>query len=328
MTVTETGRRSGVIVAVALTVLLWASAFVAIRYVGRSIAPGPLALGRLLVGSVALGVVMLARSQALPRGRALLFTGLCGVLWFGLYNLALNAAERQIDAGTSALLVNTGPIFIALLAGVLLHEGFPRNLLAGCAVAFTGVAVIAVGVSDNGLGATWGAALCLMAALAYAGGVVAQKPALRSCSPLGVTWLGCTIGAVVCLPYVGQLYSQVSSGNPSTALWMIYLGLGPTAIGFLGWAYALARTDAGRLASTTYLVPPLVVLIGWVALGEAPPLLALPGGVLCLLGVALARRRAPVRLRWGNGRGAAGGCTVPPAASYATAAGVRARRSK
>jgi drug/metabolite transporter (DMT)-like permease len=250
------------------------------------------------------------------------------VLWFGLYNLALNAAERRIDAGTSALLINTGPIFIALLAGAVLHEGFPRNLLTGCAVALIGVAVIAAGVSGNGLRATWGAALCLIAAVAYACGVVAQKPALRGGSALGVTWLACTIGALVCAPYAVQLYGQISSGTASTALWTIYLGLGPTAIGFVGWAYALARTDAGRLGSATYLVPPLVVLIGWIALDEAPPLLALPGGILCLLGVALARRRAPIRLLHGDRRRAAAGGTVPPAANYATAAEVRARRSK
>ena len=74
---------------------------------------------------------------------------------------------------------------------------------------------------------------------------------------------------------------------------MVYLGLGPTSIGFVGWAYALARTDAGRLGSTTYLVPPLAVLLGWALLGEVPPLLALPGGILCLAGVAVARRRRP-----------------------------------
>ena len=69
----------------------------------------------------------------------------------------------------------------------------------------------------------------------------------------------------------------------------MYLGLVPTAIGFSTWAYALARTDAGKLGSTTYLVPPIAVLLGWIFLGEVPPLIALPGGILCLAGVGLAR---------------------------------------
>jgi drug/metabolite transporter (DMT)-like permease len=49
--------------------------------------------------------------------------------------------------------------------------------------------------------------------------------------------------------------------------------------------------DAGRLGVTTYLVPPLAVLGGWIALGETPAALALLGGAICLLGVALSRRR-------------------------------------
>lgn len=66
--------------------------------------------------------------------------------------------------------------------------------------------------------------------------------------------------------------------------------MAPTAIGFVTWAYALARTTAGRMGVTTYLVPPLALFLGWVFLGEVPPLLVLPGGALCLAGVALARR--------------------------------------
>ncbi len=283
------------VAAAALTsVVLWASAFVVVRFADRQLGPGPLALGRLLVGAVALGAAMLATSTPLPSRRALLGALVSGVLWFGVYNVALNAAERRIDAGTASLLINTGPIFIAVLAGLLLREGFPRRLLSGCVVSLLGVALIAIAVSRHGLQATWGAALCVLAALAYAAALIAQKPALRHAPALSVTWLACTVGAVVCLPYAPALVDQVGRAHASSIAWMVYLGLCPTAIGFVTWAYALARTSAGRLGVTTYLVPPLAVLIGWAALGEVPPPLALPGGLLCLAGVALARRRSPV----------------------------------
>jgi drug/metabolite transporter (DMT)-like permease len=295
----QPSRRQGTAVAcaLALTVTLWASAFVAIRFAGRELAPGPLALGRLVVGSVSLGAVMLMRSERPPPRPVLGMVVLCGVLWFGIYNVTLNAAERRVDPGTAALLVNTGPIFLAILAGVVLREGFPRSLLLGCAVAFAGAAVIAVGVSTHGVHATWGAVLCIVAALGYAGGVVAQKPALRHASPLSVTWLACTVGAVCCLPYAPELIRNADHARSSAIIWMVYLGIGPTAIGFLGWAFALARTDAGRLGSTTYLVPPLATLLGWILLSETPPLLALPGGLLCLAGVALTRLKEPPKLR-------------------------------
>jgi drug/metabolite transporter (DMT)-like permease len=283
--------RSVAVLAALVTVCLWASAFVGIRYAGRDLAPGALALGRLAVGSLSLGVLMLVRRERLPARPALGGTVVCGVLWFGVYNVALNAAERRVDAGTAALLVNTGPIFIAILAGLVLREGFPRLLFAGCIVSFAGAALIGVATSRHGVAGNSGALLCIVAALGYAGGVVAQKPALRHGSPLAVTWLACTVGAVVCLPYAPTLIHDLGHARAAAILWIVYLGLAPTAIGFVTWAYALSRSTAGRMGSTTYAVPPLAVLMGWIFLGEVPPLLTLPGGILCLAGVAIARSR-------------------------------------
>src|SRR5579875_2836479 len=265
-----------VVIAALISVLLWSSAFVAIRYVGRQLGYGELALARLAVGALALGAAMLIRRERIPRGRALGFAVVSGLLWFSIYNLALNAAEQRIDAGTSALLVNTGPIFLALLAGRVLGEGYPRALLTGCAVSLAGVALIAVGVSGHGLHATWGALLCLLAAVVYAGGVVAQRPALREYSALSVTWLACTVAAVACLPWAPGLVSELGRARATTVGWTVYLGVGPLAIGFGTWAFALARSSsAGRLGVSTYLVPPLVVVISWIALGQTPPVLAL-----------------------------------------------------
>ncbi len=279
----------GVLAALATTLLLWASAFVAIRYVDRYIAAGAIGLGRLLIGSLALGAVMLIRRERLPRGRSLWLAVICGVLWFGLYNLTLNLGERRLDAGTSSLLVNTGPIFLAILAGLVLNEGFPRRLLAGCAVSFAGAALIAVSAASSSSADVLGVVLCLIAAICYAAGVVAQKPALSGASPLAVTWVACTAGAVTLLPFAPSLVNAVGHARTPALLWTLYLGLGPTALAFLCWASVLRRWPAGRLGVTTYAVPPLVVLIGWVALSETPPLLAIPGGLLCLAGVAVSR---------------------------------------
>jgi drug/metabolite transporter (DMT)-like permease len=290
-TAESTPRRDQVLIvgAAGLTVALWASAFVAIRYADRQLSPGALALGRLLVGSVALGLLVLVRREPLPRRRELIGIAICGVLWFGLYNVTLNAAETRVDAGTAAMLVNVGPILIAIFAGWILREGFPPRLLAGCLVSFAGAVVIGIATSRHGLDESLGALLCIVAAFAYAGGVVAQKPVLRHVSPLTVTWLACTIGAISCLPYAGSLVHGLGHAHGSTIAWMIYLGAAPTAIGFVTWAYALARTTAGKMGSTTYLVPPLALLFGWAFLAEVPPLLVLPGGALCLAGVAVAR---------------------------------------
>ena len=125
------------------------------------------------------------------------------------------------------------------------------------------------------MAAGWGAVLCVAAAAFYAGGVVAQKPLLSRASALHVTWLAAaTVGLVVCLPFAATLADEVGDADASSVAWMVYLGVFPTAIGFLTWAYALSRTTAGRMGATTYLVPPIAILVGWALLGESPETLA------------------------------------------------------
>jgi drug/metabolite transporter (DMT)-like permease len=273
-----------------VTVLLWASAFVAIRHVGVDFSPGALSLGRLLVGSAVLGAVSSLRQRQWPSRRQWPLLVVCGLLWFGVYNVALNAAERRVDAGTAAMLVNVGPILIAVLAGLLLGEGFPRWLMAGSVIAFSGVLVIGTATSSRDRGDTWGVVLCIVAAAAYAVAVIAQKSLLSHLPALEVTWLACTIGAVGCLPFAPALARETAAASPSVIAWVIYLGALPTALAFTTWAYALSRTSAGRLGATTYLVPPLAIAMGWALLGETPAPLAFAGGALCLVGVYLTRR--------------------------------------
>lgn len=279
--------------AAAVTVVLWASAFVAIRHVGQEISAGALSLGRLLVGSVLLGAFVFTRPRRWPARGDWKLLLVCGLLWFGLYNLALNEAERRLDAGTTAMLVNIGPLLIALLAGVLLHEGFPRQLVIGSVAAFGGVVLIGLS-SSSGSAETWGVLLCLVAAVAYAIAVVSQKPLLSRLPALEVTWLSCVIGAIACLPFAPTLVRETADARPSTIWWIVFLGAFPTAIAFTTWAYALARTTAGRMGATTYLVPPLTIFLGRLLLDESPAPLAYLGGVLCLMGVAISRYRRRV----------------------------------
>ncbi len=285
------GERARIAGALAVTLLMWASAFVVIRSAGSHLSPGPLALTRITIGSLALGIAMLVRNQRPPGAGAIGRAALSGVLWFGAYMVALNAAERWVDAGTSSLLVNTGPLIIALLAGWLLNEGFPRRLIVGCLVAFVGAGLIALSVSGRGSHELLGAGLCLVAAFSYALAMIVQKPALTFAGPLPVTWMASVAGFVVLLAFAPQTVHELGHASAGTIAGVVYLGIGPTAIAFLLWAYVLSRMDAGPLGATTYVVPPLVMLISWIALGQVPPVLAIPGGLLCLAGVAIARRR-------------------------------------
>ncbi|NUP38561.1 MAG: DMT family transporter [Streptomyces sp.] len=285
----------GVLTAGAATfsVLAWASAFVSIRSAGAAYSPGALALGRLLAASLVLFALVAIRREGLPPRGAWRGIIVSGVVWFGGYMVALNWGERLVDAGTAALLVNVGPILMALLAARLLGEALPPRLLAGMGVSFGGAVVVGLSTSSGHEGGTsvLGVVLCLLAAMAYATGVVAQKPALAYGTPLQVTAYSCLVGTVACLPFAGQLATELPDASTSATLNMLYLGVVPTALAFTTWTYALARMPASRLGATTYAVPAIVVLLSWAFLDEVPAWLTLLGGALCLTGVAVSRSR-------------------------------------
>lgn len=276
-----------------VTIVLWASAFVGIRAASVDLGPGALALGRLLVASIALGVVVAMRRPSWPNRRQLVPIMVSGVLWFGVYNLALNAAERDVDAGTASMLVNVAPIMVAILGGLFLHEGFPVRLLVGCLVAFAGVAVISVATTGGspGSGTVIGILLCFVCAAAYSISVTVQKPVLATVPALTVTWLACVTGMVVCLPFLPQLLSEGAAAKPAALAWLLYLGLFPTSVAFTMWAFALGRSTAGRLGSLTYLVPAVAIVIGWLVLAEVPAPMSFVGGAIAVVGVMVARSK-------------------------------------
>jgi drug/metabolite transporter (DMT)-like permease len=288
----ERRRADRLALAAALTtIVFWASAFVGIRAAAVDFSPGALALGRLVVGAIVLGLFVAWRRPALPTRRQLIPIAAIGFLWFGVYFLALNAAEREVDAGTASLLVNVAPILIAVFGGLFLGEGFPRRLLLGCVIALAGVGLISVATSGAGSGGATivGILLCFVAAVVYAIAVTIQKPLLRSVPGLTITWLGCTIGAVVCLPFLPQLLAEAPVADGSNIGWLLFLGVFPTAIAFTTWAYAMGRSTVGRLGSLTYLVPAIAIAIGWVLLGEVPQPLSFVGGAIAIAGVVVAR---------------------------------------
>lgn len=268
--------------------LMWASSFLVIRVAGDDFSPGAMALLRVGSAAIALLPLLLLRRVRRPRsGRLWAAVIGWGIAWFAVYLVVLNAAELFLDPATAAMLVNLAPLIVAVASGLLLGEGFSVRLLAGVLVAFSGIVLITVGASTGDLSGL-GVVLGLVAALLYAGSVLAQKLLLVHVDSTSMTVIGVLSGALACLPFAPALATEVGAAPVSTVLGVIYLGVFPTALAFLLWGYALTHTGAGLLSSSSLLVPAFTVVLAWLLLGEVPPPLAAAGGVLCLAGAAFA----------------------------------------
>jgi drug/metabolite transporter (DMT)-like permease len=286
------------LLAVATTLVFWASAFVAIRHLADDFSAGPLTLARVGVAAIALTFLALRNGLPRPTRKQCVSIAVIGVLWFSIYHLALNQGEVWVDAGTAAMLLQVSPVLVAVLAVTFLGERFTAPLVVGLLVAFAGVALI--GLSGNGDSDVdsgkmlLGALLCVVSAAAYSVSLILQKPLLTDLSAVHITWLACIIGSATCLPFAPKLASEAAEAPASSVLWLVYLGVFPTAIAFTTYAYALRHMTASSLGVTTYLVPPITIVMALVVLGETPPTVAYVGGVLALVGVAITRR-SPAR---------------------------------
>lgn len=285
---------AGALVAVIVTVVLWASAFIGIRYAGHYLSPGPLTLLRLGIGTAALGLFVAVKRGPLPRGRDWWLIIAIGVLWFAIYNLALNAGEQLIDAGTASMVINVAPILIALLAAWLLREGFSLVLGVGLAIAFGGSIIVGLAPTHESVVTAVdqpviGVLLCLLAAVVYAIAVIIQKGLLSRVSGLQITFWACTVGFVCTLPWIGQLTTELAAAPVGVPWAVAYLGVFPTAIAFTTWAYALRFLPAGKLSAANYTVPATAIAMSWLILGEVPHWMAIVGGSLCIFAVILIR---------------------------------------
>jgi drug/metabolite transporter (DMT)-like permease len=283
------------LLALAVTVALWGSAFAAIRGALRGMNPEALSLVRLATASAALGVVAIWRRPRRPaRGDLPRFLAVatCGM---AAYQLLLNNGEVEVAAGPASILVNMSPIFTALVATTLLGERLQVPGWLGIGVSFAGASLIGLGGSAFHVQAA--ALFVLAAAVAQAAFFLLQKPLLLRYTGFDVTcwamWLGTLLLIPVCLSDV----ARATLGGTSLAA-AIYLGVGPSAIGFVTWAYAGARVDVSFAAALLYLTPVFAFIPAWLWLDERPALHAVIGGAVVIGGVALvgwSRRRLGLR---------------------------------
>jgi drug/metabolite transporter (DMT)-like permease len=283
---TASRERLGLILAVIFTVVLWASAFAGIRAGLRSYSPESVALLRYLTASAALAVYALVTRMPLPARKDLPGIALMGFLGFTFYNVALNAGEQQIPAGTAALIVATAPIFVALLARIFFHEHLKAIAWVGILISFVGVGIISF-ESQGGFQLSFAALLVLSTAISSSIYSVAQKSYLKRYSPLQFTAYAIWAGTAFLLVFTPGLVSQIQTATTEATLAVIYMGIFPGVIGYACWAYVLSRIPAAKAGSFLYLVPPTATLIAWIWLGELPAVTALIGGVFVLGGVII-----------------------------------------
>ncbi|HEY7142893.1 MAG TPA: DMT family transporter [Streptosporangiaceae bacterium] len=315
------GVRPGGIGAGLIAVCLWGLAPVATRALVSQLAPLPLlTMRQLLAASVllpwAVPVMRRIRARDLPRFVA------AGLLVMIGYNLPVTVGLQWLPASSAGLLLATEPVWVLVISYVFLSERAGPRVLAGSGVALAGIAVIAgpdAWSSASGMRAAGGAALVLLATMAFGAYTIVLRPLSEKYGPVPATATSTVAGAVPYLALVGPFWPSRLS-QPAWAE-LLFLALGGTVAGMLLWNLAVVRGGTVRISRLLYLEPVVSVLGAVVLLGEQVTAAVVIGGVLVIAGVLMTADSMTLGRRRHSGRRATSGAPAGPAANRVTAGG-------
>lgn len=273
----------------------WAANFIVVKAANEQIPPVTFAFLRFGIAALTLLIALRWREGSwappAPRRDALAIMALGG-LGFGIYQILWSIALQDIPAGDSALLIATTPVITALLAVVSGADVLTRTKLLGSLVSFAGVAV----VISAGHGLSLGGALIadvmtLISATCWSIYTAFGANVLRRHSPLRTTAWAMVGGSLVLLVPAVLQGAGKDWGSVSLDAWagLAFSAFIPAGVANVVVFAAIKLLGPTRITAYQFLVPFLAVLMGATFLHEPVRFDQLLGGVIIVLGVAIAR---------------------------------------
>jgi drug/metabolite transporter (DMT)-like permease len=257
--------------------------------------PWEVALARFTLAGVVFGALLVVRRARIAR------RDLLGLAALGFVAVPLNqgfflAGLSLSTPGHAALLYALTPVFVFLLARARLGERVTAGKVAGIGIAFAGVVVVLLARGAVSLGGSsrlvTGDLLMLLAVMAWAVFAVGGKVYAERYGAVVSTSAAIALGALIYLP-VGVVMSDFSRFAALSAEgWasLGYLVLFTSVVAYLAYYWALARTEASRVAIWSNLQPVLTAALAWAVYGERLTGPFVAGGAMVLAGVVLTER--------------------------------------
>lgn len=275
--------------ALLLTILFWGSSFLGIKVGLEAFGPGELACLRFTVASATLGLFAVVRPIPRPQWRdvpALFALGLAGIT---TYHLCLNWGQRTVAPGTTALIIQTSPVFTALITHRLGMERLSRHSVLGIAIAFGGTVVLIAGQGRD-VEFTVSALAIVVSAVVTSIYFVLQKPFLSRYGVRATTTWTILMGTLPFLFWMPSAVRQLGEAPVLNIGAVVYIGIFPAAIAYTLWNYAISKIGATRASVFLYLSPVIAMATTWLFYGTIPGWLTLAGGAIALVGVYLVNR--------------------------------------
>lgn len=276
--------RFRIVLAALFVILCWAYSPIGIRIGLQAYDPGQLALMRFLIASVLIGAIALVKQIARPRMKDLPLLALLGFFAVSLHHISLNYGQQGVSAGAASVLAQSTPLFSTLLASRVFKERVNGWQWLCVVIGLIGAIVVVTG--DREFGTLNGhGLLILLAAISWSLYFALHKRHAGRYNGLTMVCYTLWTGTALLLIYLPGLWTQARAASASVNIAVLVLGIFPSALAYLAWAYVLSHSNVSQASMSLYLVPPSAMLMASVFLAERPSAMVVIGALIVLASV-------------------------------------------
>lgn len=289
----------GIILKILIAVVAWGGSFVATKIALRDAQPVTIVWIRFGIGVLVLGAAVIGRRQfKLPSLRDLANFAMIGAIGITFHQWLQSTGLQTAQASTSAWIVASTPIFMAILGWIFFKETLKFRQLAGIFLAAFGVLLVVSQGDFNSLAlgqfGSPGDLLILISAPNWAvfsalsrDGLRRYPAALMMLFVMVFGWLFTTVFFAT-----GPGFADIANLTRDGWMAVLFLGVICSGLAYIFWYDALQALPSAQVGVFLYIEPVVTVIVAGIILGEPLITALLAGGAIILLGVWLVNRRA------------------------------------
>ncbi len=284
---------------VTFTVIAWGASFIATKLALRDLAPVTVVWLRFAIGVIILGFASLIKKQlSMPPRKDLLYLSLLGFLGITFHQWLQSTGLLTVQASTTAWIVATTPVFIAILSWLFLRDRLVWVQVIGIVLATVGVLVVVSKGNPasifSGHFGTPGDILILISAPNWAVFSILSSRGLKKYPATQMMFIVMAIGWLFTsiLFFTTGSLADIRHMTLSSLVGVGFLGIFCSGLAYIAWYDGLQALPATQIGAFLYLEPLVAVLVAWAVLGESLIPVTLLGGAVILLGVRLVQKSA------------------------------------
>lgn len=293
----------------ALLVVVWGSAFVFMRMGLDALTPLGLAIGRLWAAAATLVLISLVTRTPFPPRSVWKHLAIYGAMTATVPWIAISFAISHITTSLAGIIGSSSALWVLVIILLFFREERPASeRIIGLVVGFLGILTVLGVWKGVGGGTLTGIAVMTAGLIVFAFSLPYSRRHLAGGSravdlpPISVATGALVFAALLSLPLVPFVTLSDGPVTMTSLSGVLAVGVLSSGLGTMLMLFLVRLTDATTTSTASYCVPLVAIALGVTVMGEEVTWNELLGGVLILVGAAMAQGllhvRAVPRRRW------------------------------